>query len=97
VILNGSQILFNDLLDFAADPKPGTSTTVFRMQLSYLAQLQLLRIHLDDEGSSDYLENSVAVDLSSFPASHAGFSATTGGSAENHDIRTYTLTAAPGS
>ncbi len=94
VILNGSQVFFNDLLDFGGDPNPGSSSSVFRMELSYLAPTKELRIHLFDEGGSDYLNNTVSVDLSGFGPSHIGFSARTGGFAENHDIRTWSHSAA---
>ena len=37
VILDGNPIYLNDLLDSAADPNPGSSPTVFRMELNYAA------------------------------------------------------------
>ena len=93
VILNGSQIYFNDLLDFAGDPNPGSSSSVFRMEVGYHAPTRQLRVALFDEGGPDFLDETIGVDLSHLPPSHAGFSARTGGQAENHDVRTWTLAA----
>ncbi len=94
VILNGTQVYLNDLLDFGPDPNPGSSTTVFRMELSYVAASQELFVRFFDEGSSDALYDTVSVNLSGFGPSHAGFSGLTGGSAENHDVRTWNLAGA---
>ncbi len=94
VFLNGSQILFNDLLDFAADPTPGSLPHVFRMELEYAGDAHMLHIRLIDEGGTAALVNSVPADLSGFAPSWPGFSATTGGAAENHDVRTWYLAAA---
>ncbi|MEE3326463.1 MAG: hypothetical protein VX252_03965, partial [Myxococcota bacterium] len=95
VILNGTQIFLNDLLDFGPDPNPGSSDSVFRMELTYVAASQQLFIRLFDEGGSDALYNTVnGVDLSSFGPSFAGFSADTGASAQNHDVLTWILNAA---
>jgi hypothetical protein len=93
VIRNGTQIYLNDLLDFGPDPNPGSSSSTFRMELTYEAAMTQLRIQLFDEGGSDMLDNTVGVDLSSFPLSHAGFSGKTGGAGENHDVRTWSLSA----
>ena len=90
VILNGSQIYLNDLLDFAPDPNPGSSSNVFRMELTYVAADQELGIHFFDEGGGDALLDTVGgVNLSGFGPSYLGFSAVTGGSSENHDVRTW--------
>ncbi len=94
VMVNGVQVLFNDLTDFNADPTPGSLPHVFRMELEYAGNAKLLRVRLIDEGGTAALENSVAVDLSAFGASWMGFSASTGGAAENHDMRTWYLAAA---
>ena len=94
VLLGGNRIFFNDLLDFAADPTPGTTGHVYRLELDYLGALRQLRIRLIDEGSPAALENWVDVDLSDLSLVYAGFSAQTGGSAQNHDLRTWTLSAA---
>jgi hypothetical protein len=94
VLVGGSQVFFNDLLDLAADPTPGSLPHVFRMELSYLAATHQLRIVIDDEGGTAWLDNTATVDLDGSGASYAGFAATTGGSAENHDIRTWTFYAA---
>ena len=90
VILNGTQVYLNDLLDFAPDPNPGSSPNVFRMELNYIPAEAKLEIRLFDEGGADALHDTVAsVDLSTFGRSWAGFSAVTGASTENHDIRTW--------
>lgn len=90
VILNGTQIYLNDLLDFAPDPNPGSSPNVFRMELNYIPAEAKLEIRLFDEGGPDALYDTVAsVDLSTFGRSWAGFSAVTGASTENHDVRTW--------
>lgn len=94
VIVDGTQIYLNDLLDFGPDPNPGSSATVFRMELDYVAAAHELFIRLFDEGGSDALYDTVSLDLSGFGPSYAGFSAVTGGSAENHDVRTWSLSAA---
>jgi hypothetical protein len=95
VRLNGTEIYFNDLLDFAWDPTPGSSPTVFHMELDYLAELGELWIRLDDEGSDRGLRVSIPLDLSGLATtSWAGFSATTGASSQNHDIRTFMVTGA---
>ncbi len=94
VRLNGTQVLFNDLADFASDPRPGSSSNTFRMTLAYSKGTHSLRIRIWDEGGTAHLDNTVAVNLDAFGASWAGFSATTGGSAENHDVRTWRLAAA---
>ena len=95
VILNGTEILFNDLLDFSSDPNPGSSDAVFRMELSYVAASQQLFIRLFDEGGSAALYNTVeGVDLSGFGPSFVGFSADTGGSTQNHDVLSWILNAA---
>ena len=91
----GGWRLFNDLLDFGPDPNPGSSVSVFRLELDYLAASKELRIHLFDEGGADFLANTVSVDLSGFGPSHVGFSARTGGHAENHDVRSLGFSAAP--
>lgn len=82
------------LTDFASDPRPGSSSNTFRMTLNYSRGTHSLRIRIWDEGGTAYLANTVSVDLDSFGASWVGFSATTGGSAENHDVRTWRLAAA---
>ena len=90
VILNGTQIYFNDLLDFAPDPNPGSSPNVFRMELSYIPAEAKLAIRLFDEGGPDALYDTVAsVDLGTFGRSWAGFSAVTGASTENHDVHSW--------
>ncbi|MDG1959101.1 MAG: GxGYxYP family putative glycoside hydrolase [Candidatus Binatia bacterium] len=94
VLLGDNRIFFNDLLDFTADPTPGSTGHVYRLELDYLSALRQLRIRLIDEGSAAALENWVEVDLASFGSMYAGFSAQTGGSAQNHDLRTWTLSAA---
>ena len=95
LILDGNQIYLNDLLDSAADPNPGSSPTVFRMELNYAAGPQELGIRFIDEGSSDALYETVSgVDLSGFGSSWAGFSAVTGASTQNHDIRRWAFNGA---
>ena len=95
LIVNGEQIYINDLLDYDPDPNPGSSSSVFRMELNYVAANQELAIRFIDEGSSDGLFDSVInIDLSGLNNSWAGFSAVTGMSTENHDIRTWMLNGA---
>ena len=94
VLLGGQQFLFNDLLDFAADPTPGSTGHVYRLELDYLGELKRLRVRMIDEGSSAAMENWINIDLSGLENVWAGFSAATGASAQNHDIRTWTLAAA---
>ena len=94
LLLGGDQIFFNDLSDFAADPTPGRTGHVYRLELDYLGALRRLRLRLLEEGGTAALENWVDVDLSELTSVHAGFSAQTGASAQNHDIRTWTLSAA---
>lgn len=95
VILNGNLIYLNDLLDFGPDPNPGSTDSVFRLELSYTATDKSLSIRLFDEGGTDALYDTVtSVDLSGFGPSWAGFSADTGASTQNHDILTWMLTAA---
>jgi len=90
LIVNGNQIYQNDLLDYSPDPNPGSSPSVFRMELSYVAGRHELGIRLFDEGGSDALYDTASgVDLSGFGRSWAGFSAVTGMSTQNHDIRTW--------
>jgi len=98
IILNGNQIYLNNLLDYDPDPNPGSSSSVFRMELSYVAASNLLNIRLFDEGGSDALYDTVGnIDLSDLDCSWAGFSAVTGASTQNHDIRTWMLTGAASS
>ena len=97
VLHNGAQIYFNDLLDFELDPNPGSSPNVFRLELDYSALEAKLFVRLFDEGGDDALYGDVGVDLSALGASYVGFSATTGASTENHDVRTFSFAgAAPG-
>jgi len=98
IIHNGNQIYLNDLLDYDPDPNPGSSSSVFRMELSYVAAAQEVNIRLFDEGSTDALYDTVTeIDLSDLDCSWAGFSAVTGMSTQNHDIRTWMLTGAASS
>ena len=95
LIVDDEQIYINDLLDYDPDPNPGSSSSVFRMELNYVGANQELGIRFFDEGSSDALYDTVLdVDLSRLNDSWAGFSAVTGMSTENHDIRTWMLNAA---
>jgi len=95
LIVDDEQIYINDLLDYDPDPNPGSSSSVFRMELNYVVASQELGIRFFDEGSSDALYDTVLdVDLSRLNDSWAGFSAVTGMSTENHDIRTWMLNAA---
>ena len=65
------------------------------MELDYLAEQGELWIRLDDEGSDRALRVSIPLDLSGLATtSWAGFSATTGASSQNHDIRTFMVTGA---
>ena len=91
VLVNGAVLYFNDLLDFPSDPRPGSSPTVFRMELEYWAAAQELRIALFDEGSDNFLDERVSIDLRNLGPSHAGFSARTGGATQNHDVRSFLL------
>jgi hypothetical protein len=95
LIVNGEQIYINDLLDYDPDPNPGSSSSVFRMELNYVEANQELAIRFFDEGGSDALFDSVLnIDLDRLDNSWAGFSAVTGMSTQNHDIRTWMLNAA---
>jgi len=95
LIVRDEQIYINDLLDYDLDPNPGSSSSVFRMELNYIAGNQELAIRFFDEGSADALYDSVLdVDLSRLNNSWAGFSAVTGMSTQNHDIRTWMLNGA---
>jgi hypothetical protein len=91
VLVNGAVLYFNDLLDFPSDPRPGSSPSVFRMELEYGAAAQELRIALFDEGSSSFLDERVSIDLRNLGPAHAGFSARTGGATQNHDVRSFLL------
>ena len=83
------------LLKFGADPNPGSSDNVFRLELTYVAATQELFIRFYDEGGSDALYDTVSgVDLGAFGPSFAGLSADTGGSTQNHDTLTWMLNAA---
>ena len=83
------------MLDYDPDPNPGSSSSVFRMELNYIESNQEVAIRFFDEGSSDALFNSVLnIDLDRLNNSWAGFSAVTGMSTQNHDIRTWMLNAA---
>ena len=93
LILNGDQVYINNLLDYDDDPNPGSSPTVFRMELSYVAGNNEISIRLYDEGSSDTLfDSALNINLDNFGPSWVGFSAVTGMSTQNHDIRTWMLT-----
>jgi len=95
LIVSDEQIYINDLLDYDLDPNPGSSSSVFRMELNYVAANQELSIRFFDEGSSDALYDSVLeVDLDRLNNAWAGFSAVTGTSTQNHDIRTWMLNGA---
>ena len=92
IILDGTELYLNDLTDFAGDPNPGSSPSVFRMELTYSAGAHELSIRLFDEGGSDALYDSLeGIGLDHFGPSTVGFSATTGASTENHDIRTWSF------
>lgn len=94
VMLDGQTIYANNLLDAPLDPKPGARPEVFRMQVSYIAPLKQLWMQLFDEGGTDHLNDAVGVSLDGFGPSWIGFSASTGTYAENHDIRSWSHTAA---
>lgn len=94
VLLDGESIFFNDLTDFPADPRPGATGHVYRVEVDYLAASQRLRIRMFDEESDKALENWVDADLGNLGSVTSGFSASTGASAQNHDIRTWTMAAA---
>jgi len=90
ILLDGEQIYINDLLDFDLDPNPGSSSSVFRMELNYIGSNQELVIRFFDEGSSDALYDTIeGVDLRRLIHAYAGFSAVTGMSTQNHDIRSW--------
>lgn len=91
VLVNGAVLYFNNLLDFPSDPRPGSSASVFRMELEYWAAAQELRIALFDEGSAAFLDERVSLDLRNLGPTHAGFSARTGGATQNHDVRSFLL------
>ncbi|MDG2333580.1 MAG: GxGYxYP family putative glycoside hydrolase [Myxococcota bacterium] len=92
VVLDGTQLYLNDLLDFAGDPNPGSSPNVFRLELAYSAGTHELSLRLFDEnGSAALYDSLLGLDLDHFGPSTLGFSAATGGSAENHDIRTWSF------
>jgi hypothetical protein len=63
------------------------------MDLAYDAAMTQLRIQLFDEGGTDVLDDILSLDLGSFGLSHVGFSGKTGGAGENHDVRSWQLSA----
>ena len=95
IFLDGDLLYSNDLTDSPGDPRPGSSPSVFRMELTYVSGEQSLNIRLvDEEGAAALYETVTGVDLSGFGLSTAGFSAVTGASTENHDVLSWMLTGA---
>jgi hypothetical protein len=95
VWLSGHRLYSNNLQDLASDPRPGSSPQVFRLEVRHVAPLNQLQIRLIDESGGGYLEETIGLNLDGWGASWAGFSATTGTAAENHDIRTWEFTGVP--
>ncbi len=93
VLLDGNVVYSRNLQDFVQDPNPGSSPSVFRLRVEYIEPRKELRLALMDEAGGDYLTETIGMNLIDFGPSWAGFSASTGGFSENHDIRTWTLSA----
>ena len=91
ILVNGGVVYFNDLLDFPSDPRPGSSPSVFRMELEYWAAAEEMRIALFEEGANAFLDERVAIDLRNLGPVNAGFSARTGNATQNHDVRSFLL------
>jgi len=91
ILVNGGVVYFNDLLDFPSDPRPGSSPSVFRMELEYWAAAEEIRIALFEEGANAFLDERVAIDLRNLGPAYAGFSARTGNATQNHDVRSFLL------
>lgn len=93
VILDGNVVYSRNLQDFVEDPNPGSSPRVFRLRAEYIDPRKELRLALMDEGGSDYLAETIKLSLVEFGPSWIGFSASTGGFSENHDIITWSHSA----